>query len=36
MKKFVKLVKKRLLGEKNGREIGRMFYIVARDVLGIR
>tara|TARA_X000000368_G_C22593850_1_gene520626 strand:+ start:163 stop:276 length:114 start_codon:yes stop_codon:yes gene_type:complete len=32
MKKFVKLVINLFLGEKNGKEIGKMFYIAVKDV----
>ena len=31
MKRFVKLVKNFSPGEKNGKEIGKMFYIVVKD-----
>ena len=31
MKGFVKRVKSLFLGEKNGKEIGKMFYIVVKD-----
>tara|TARA_Y100000741_G_C18204415_1_gene539022 strand:+ start:12 stop:122 length:111 start_codon:yes stop_codon:yes gene_type:complete len=36
MKEFVKLVKRLFPGEKNGKEIGKMFYIVVKDVERIR
>ena len=32
MKKFVKFVKNRLPGEKNGRKIGNTFFTVVNDV----
>ena len=32
MKRFVKLVKSFFLGGKNGKKIGKMFYIVVKDV----
>ncbi len=31
MKRFVKLVKNLFPGEKNGKETGKMFYIVVKD-----
>jgi len=31
MKRFAKHVKNYFLGEKNGKEIGKMFYIVVKD-----
>ncbi len=31
MKGFVKFVKSLFLGEKNGKETGKMFYIVVKD-----
>tara|TARA_E500000331_G_C16949221_1_gene579714 strand:+ start:124 stop:234 length:111 start_codon:yes stop_codon:yes gene_type:complete len=35
MKRFVKTVKNLLLGEKNGKEIGRMSCIVVKNAEGI-
>jgi len=32
MKRLVKLVKSLFPGEKNGKETGKMFYIVVKDV----
>ena len=32
MKRYVKHAKNLLLGEKNGKEIGKMFYIAVKDV----
>tara|TARA_B100000700_G_scaffold132005_1_gene147575 strand:+ start:69 stop:203 length:135 start_codon:yes stop_codon:yes gene_type:complete len=36
MKGFVKRVKSLFLGEKNGKEIGKMFYIVVKDAERIK
>ena len=36
MKGFVKLVKSLFPGEKNGKEIGKMFYIVVKDAEKIK
>ncbi len=36
MKRFVKLVINLFLGEKNGKEIGKMFYIAVIDVKEIK
>ena len=36
MKRFVKRVKNFFPGEKNGKEIGKMFYIVVKDAERIK